>query len=334
MKNVFLIVVSIFIINSCSHQELQINYENIQINIPGEPRPWIKYDNKYYCYFEIDSGLSIPGNLNFYILDKKGKTEAQIDVPQELQTFYFDLYVKNDTIFTTEYNNQETYFLDETNKKWHKTKKGINLYYEDDNYSVYSLDFGEWGGTTWFKDKKTNQQFEIAATTPVINKFNDVYYLTGENSILKISDPRKLDLSEEPYEYEKAVLGEKYFREGSYSINGAEILFLKKDNEYLRPQQKFWFGTSFVLNNKLYHLYKDSLSTQIGTLMDNKLIPVYTFKSKIIPYTFDYDTRNRIQNNKYQSQQFFTENKNVYGIIEINGKGLNVTTFENLYKKL
>src|SRR5690606_3033429 len=163
MRNVCLVVILDFIINSCSRQEIDVNHENIQINIPGEPRPWLKHNNKYNCYFEVTNELPFPGNLNFYILDKivkttaqiafdkKGKTTAQIAVPKELQTFYIDLYVKNDTVFTTEYNNQETYFLDETNKKWCKTKKGIDLYYEDDDYSVYSLDFGEWGGVTWFK---------------------------------------------------------------------------------------------------------------------------------------------------------------------------------------
>lgn len=329
MRNVCLVVILVFIINSCSRQEIDVNHENIQINIPGEPRPWLKHNNKYYCYFEVPNELSFPGNLNFYILDKKGKTTAQIAVPKELQTFYIDLYVKNDTVFTTEYNNQETYFLDETNKKWCKTKKGIDLYYEDDDYSVYSLDFGEWGGVTWFKDKKTKLQFEIGATTPIVNKFNGAYYLTEENAILKIKNPADLDTSKDPYDYKKVVLDENYFREGNFSINGAEVLYLKKDNEYLSPQQEFQFVTSFVLNNKLYHLYKDSLSTQIGTLINNKLVPIYTFRSKTIPYTFYYDTRNRIQNNTFQSVQFFTEDKNIYGIIEINKKGLDVTTFKN-----
>lgn len=332
MKNIsliFFLLISFFIC-SCTQQEIKVNYKNILINISGKPGPWLKKNGKYYCYFETIDSLSIPGEKHFYILDKKGKIEAQINVPKELQTFYFDLYLKNDTIFTTEYYDQETFFLDEVKKRWQKTKKGIDLYYEDDAYIIYALDFGEWGAATWFKEKKSNEQFEISATTPIINKFNNSYYLTEESAILKIDDPKKMDLSKKPYDYKKVVLDKDYFREGNFSINGAEILFSKKDNEHLRPQQKFCFGTSFVLNNKLYHLYKDSLSTKIGTLVNNKLVPVYTFKSKITPFTYYYDTRNRIQNNKYQSVQFFTEKENVYGIIEINSKDINVTYFRNL----
>ena len=76
------------------------------------------------------------------------------------------MYIKNDTIFTTEYYNHNTFYLDKNNN-WIETKKGIDLYYDDKDYSVYSLDFGEWGGVTWFKDKQTGTQFEIGATTPV-----------------------------------------------------------------------------------------------------------------------------------------------------------------------
>src|SRR5690606_35791541 len=105
-------------------------------------------------------------------------------------------------------------YLDLKKDKWIKTKKGIDLHYEDFDYSVYSLDFGEWGGITWFEDKQTLQQYEIGVTTPIINKLNDVYYLTDEKSILIIEDPKKLDISKVPYDYNKFVLSEKrYFRE-------------------------------------------------------------------------------------------------------------------------
>lgn len=332
VRNATGIIFLFLLTNSCGSEEIKVNFKDIKINIAGSPGPWIKSNDKYYCYFKIDNDdFNRDSNQNFYILDKNGKTLSQIDVPEEIQTFYYDLYVKNDTIFTTEYYNHDTFFLDEKNEKWEKTEKGIDLYYEDNHYTVYSLDLGEWGGTTWFKDKQSNKQYEIGATTPIVNSFNSSYYLTESHSILKIHAPLKMDLSKQPYDYKKDVLDEKYFREGSSSTNGATVVFKKEAENLENPT--FSIATSFISNSKLYHLYRDSLATKIGTLVENELIPIYTFKSKIKPIVWYYDTRNRIQNNKHQTVQFLTEKENVYGIIEIDEKGLNVVTFENLYKE-
>ncbi|TVZ49860.1 hypothetical protein [Olleya sp. Hel_I_94] len=332
MKTVFQILILIFTTVSCQTQEIDVNYENIEINIPGKPGPWIKYDGNYYCYFETDNDKFSSGSKHqFYILDRNGKIDKRIDVPKVLQTFYYDLYIKNDTIFTTEYYDHNTFYLDQNKNSWVKTKKGIDLYYEDNNYSVYSLEFGEWGGVTWFKDKVTNKQYEVGATTPIVNKLNNAYYLTSGKSILKIIDPKKLDKSKEPYDYKKAVIDERYHREGSNSINGAEIIYEYKNDDYFNP--KFSLATSFAANNKLYHLYKDSISTNIGVVKNDSLIPIYTFKSKIRPFKWYYDSRNPIQNNDYQTVQFQTDSENNYGIIEINGKSFNVINFKNTYRE-
>jgi hypothetical protein len=185
---------------------------------------------------------------------------------------------------------------------------------------------------TWFKNKQTNNQYEVGVKTPIVNKLNDTYYLTSQKRILKIVDPKKLDVSKEPYDYKKAVIDEKrYFREGNYSTNGAEILFEYKNNDYFN--EKFSLATSFIADNKLYHLYRDSISTKIGALQNNNLVPVYTFKSEIRPFHRHHDTRNRIQNNSYQTIQFYTDNDSVYGIIEINGNDINVSYFKNTYKE-
>src|SRR5690606_27860427 len=204
----------------------------------------------------------------------------------------------------TEYFDYETFFLDEKNKKWQKTNKGIDIHYEDKDYVVYSRDFEEWGGVTWFKDKLSDKQYEVRATTPIINKFKGSYYLTESHSIIKIDDPKRLEVSKQPYDYRVAVLSGKYWREGSYSTEVAEILFEKTDDDFFNPT--FSIGSTFTLNNKLYHLYTDSLSTKIGTLQENALIPIYTFKSKIKPFHLPYDARNRVMNNTYQTIQFST----------------------------
>jgi len=330
MKNVIHIIILLFTTAPCQSQELNVSYENIEINIPGSPGPWLKFNENFYCYFKTDNDkFSSGSNHQFYVLDKDGKIKSQIDVPKKLQTVYYDLYIKNDTIFTTEYYDHNTFYLDQTNNTWIEIKKGIDLYYDDKEYSIYSLDFGEWGGVTWFKDKQTGQQFEIGATTPVINKLGDSYYLTTGKSVLKIDNPKKLDKSEEPYDYQQAVIDERYHREGNYSTNGAETVFEYENDDYFNPT--FSLTTSFISNEKLYHLYKDSISTKIGTLENKKLVPFYEFKSEVKPFQWYYDTRNPIQNNNFQSVQFRTDKDSVYGIIEINKNDFKVTQFNNIY---
>lgn len=332
MKTVIHIIILTFITASCQPQELNVNIKNVEINIPGSPGPWLKYNENFYCYFKTDNDkFSSGSNHQFYVLDKDGKIKSQIDVPKKLQTVYYDLYIKNDTIFTTEYYDHNTFYLDQTNNTWIETKKGIDLYYDDKEYSVYSLDFGEWGGVTWFKDKQTGQQFEIGATTPVINKLGDSYYLTSGKSVLKIDNPKKLDKSEEPYIYQKAVLDERFHREGNYSTNGVETIFEYENDDYFNPT--FSLATSFIYNEKLYHLYKDSISTKIGIIENKKLVPFYEFKSVIRPFQWYYDTRNPIQKNYFQSVQFRTDKDSVYGIIEINKNDFKVTQFNNIYKE-
>lgn len=317
---------------SCQSQELNVNYENIEINIPGSPGPWIKFNGKYYFYFKTDNDkFSSGSNHQFYILDENGRINSQVKVPEQLQTFYYDLYVKNDTIFTTEYYDHNTFYLDLEKNTWIKTEKGSDLYYEDKDFKVYSLDFGEWGGVTWFKDKQTGEQYEIGATTPIVNKLNDDYYLTTGNSILKIEDPKKLDISTEPYDYEKVVLNENFRREGSFSTNGAEILFKYESDDYFHPN--FILATSFIANNKLYHIYKDSISPKIGIIKNNDLAPVHTFKYDIRPFRWHYDTRNPIQDNNFQTVQFNTDKESVYGIIEINGENISIINFQNIYQE-
>lgn len=330
MQKIFLFFILILLTQSCKSQEndFNIEYKDIEINIKGKPGSWLKKNGKFYCYFLTDNDTyNTNSDHYFYILDKSGSIESTIAVPEELQTFYYDLYVKNDTIFTTEYYNQNTFFLDEKSGKWIETKKGIDLFYEDEEYEVYSLDFGEWGSATWFKDRKTNTQYEFAGFGPIINKLNNSYFITLENKIIEIRDPKLLEESNDIYEYNKTTR-DYNFREGRYSLKGTKTLYEYESHSFIEP--KFSFTTSFISNDKLFNIYKDSISTKIGIIENGELNPVYEFKEKITPIRWYYDWRQPIQNNKYQTFQFYIDNNN-YGIVEIQDNSLTVTTFKNNY---
>lgn len=204
MKNL-LPILAILLGNVCSGQSLSISSDTTEVEIRGNVRPWIAYKDLILAFYETNNPYSSKGELHFYIIDSKDKTKKKIFVPEELQAFYIDLYVKNDTVYTTEYWNQKTYYFDFQSYEWVKTKKGDDLIYEDEDYYVTSLDFGEWGGSTWFIDKETKSQFEIGVTTPIINLYGGDYYVEAGRTVYRLSDPTELKASDSPYEYEKVV---------------------------------------------------------------------------------------------------------------------------------
>jgi hypothetical protein len=79
MKIVIQILIFIFTTIPCQSQEIKVNYKNININIPGRPGPWIKFNGKYYCYFSTDNDkFTTRPNHQFYILDKNGEINSEI----------------------------------------------------------------------------------------------------------------------------------------------------------------------------------------------------------------------------------------------------------------
>lgn len=311
-------------------QEFPLTYSNISISIPGVPGAWIKNYGKFYCYFETDNGsMSTAATNHFYILDTEGTILKKVELPEELHTRYYDLYLKNDTLFTTDYYEQHTFYLDEKEAKWIATDKNPHIYYQDELYTVYSMDFGEWGAVTWFEDLQTGKQYEVNANTPVVNKFENAYYLSSGEDILKIADPKKLEESTDPYNYEKYTAEQKHFREGSFSIKGAQPVKSFGTSIIYEPTPK----TSFILKDQLYFLFEEQNKTGIYGLENGKINLISTLHPNMHLYRRHYDTRNPIWDKNQQSMQFVTEKPNVYGIIAVDGKKMEVTYFTNTFEE-
>ena len=309
-------------------QEFPLTYSNISVSIPGVPGAWIKNNGKFYCYFETDNGsMSTAATNHFYILDTEGTILKKVELPEELHTIYYDLYLKNDTLFTTDYYKQHTFYLDEKEAVWKATNKNPHIYYQDELYVVYSMDFGEWGAVTWFEDRQTGKQYEVYAKTPVVNRFENTYYLISDEEILKISDPKKLEESTDPYNYEKYTAEKKHFREGSFSFKGAVSVKSFEASIIHKPTPK----TSFLLNNELYFLFEEQNKTGIYVLENGKINLIWTLQPNMHLYRRYYDTRNPIWDKNQQSMQFVTDQSNVYGIIAVDGKKMELTSFTNTF---
>jgi hypothetical protein len=147
-----------------------------------------------------------------------------------------------------------------------KTKTKELKFYEDEFYDIYATCNGEWGGTIYFKDRKTKISYEASSTCPiVINKIDNEYFVTnfmghmmGFASVLKITDPTKLEKSDLNFER----------HEGSRYEKGVEVLL---------DTMGFYISTSFVSDKQLFHLYSDDHGTYIGKIENKKMKPIYKF---------------------------------------------------------
>ncbi|AZA76143.1 hypothetical protein EG347_00655 [Chryseobacterium sp. G0186] len=320
MKYILQAFIILLLMQSCQSEELKIRFKTVEINVPGRLSSSLKHNSKYYCYFEIKEGedWSIP-ITNFYILDENGKTKSKIPAPKSKLTNY-DLFVRNDSVFTTAFSNYTTFYLDEKNKKWIEIKKADHIIYKDKDYTLFDTSSDNYHTGTWFKDHATGKQYNIKEESPVINKLNNDYYFTTKNYILKIPDLKKIKPNNLHNENEKPIANNK---------QSLEV----PETEYENKLYYLSLITSFVINDQLYHLYSEDKSMNIGVLKNGELVKVQEFKSDIFPYRSNYNTQNYSSEKQYQNVLFYTNSPHFSGIIEIDKNLFNVITFKNLYRE-
>ncbi|OFY83538.1 MAG: hypothetical protein A3F72_13015 [Bacteroidetes bacterium RIFCSPLOWO2_12_FULL_35_15] len=283
----------------------------------------IKFQNKYYCFFEERKKDNSRQDLKFcFIVSNYAKTIQKIKVPNEIQnTVYYDLFLRHDTIFVKTYMDGETYYFNIDKLAWVTIKDADDMIFEDERYYFTYLDFGEWGSTTWCKDKLTGNEYELASSGTIINKIDSVYYITAGLKILKIENPLKLKQCKNGYFYE--TVRQKKFSEGTNSLAGAEVLFDDTTySEFEQKEPKLIVATSFVADNKLFHLCMDSTQTFIAKLENGHMTPIQIIGKNISTFDWTYSDRNKVQKDSSQLLKFKT--KNLFGLIEIKGQEINI----------
>jgi hypothetical protein len=285
----------------------------------------VKRKDIFYCFFkEVKNDNSRRDIKFFFIFSEKGDNLRKIEVPTEIQnTVYYDLFLRNDTIFAKTYMNSKTFYFDIDRQKWKKTSAVDDMIYEDDRFYFTYLDFGEWGSTSWIKDKQTKKEYELASSGEIVNRVDSIYYITSGLRILKIDDPTELKKSNSDYLYED--IRKKDHSEGTNSLQGAEIVF--KDTtfsewDWIDKEPKLSIATSFVRENKLYHICVDSTKTFIAELENGQLKPFQNIESKLFFFDWYYSHRSNIQKDGSKLLKFKTNNK--FGIMEINRQDINI----------
>lgn len=146
------------------------------------------------------------------------------------------------------------------------------LLYNDENYEVWNSCFGEWGGSVYFKNKKTGKVFATFSQCAVsVNKINGKYYISnslshlqGSCNIIEISNPEKLQPVLKTPIFNPEIETREFETESKI---GTKTLVDSFGTE---------IKTSFIYQNKLYSILKNSedIKATISEIKNNKFVPV------------------------------------------------------------
>ncbi len=167
-----------------------------------------------------------------------------------------------------------------------------NVFYEDENYKVRKTCSGEWGGTVYFENKKTNKETAASATCVInVNRIDEEYFVTsslthmsGSTEIIEIDNPAELDVFKLPKP--KSF----YNGKGIYSVKDVESKS-KKGTKKLLDSIGIIALASFVWKNNLYHLYTDTSNVYLATIENKKFKNILKVYDKGIFGLTQYKTK-------------------------------------------
>lgn len=319
MKKYFLIVFVVLILISCKKTNSNANGANLkkenlsEFNVKidtltqtknGDLTKVVLFKNNFYCMFETSRKNTTQQFIKMIVFNQKGKFVEDVFVPEEIQNMsHYDLIVEKDSLYVKENQfEKENFVLGEYIADLNKIKTRNFSIFKDEIYNIYSHGKGEWGGTIFFENNKTKEVFETYSSCPVVvNKIKKDYYVTNNgmysSNVLKISDPTKLHKSKLNL---NENIGSKYNEgiEEILNIDGFSII------------------TSFVIEEKLFHLYSDKKNVFVGVVENEKMKPKYKFD-----FNF-YSHLNQNLDNGKQLLTFYIPSTKENGILIIDKKNI------------
>jgi hypothetical protein len=326
MKNLISIILISILISSCGKNpnekilaindsslinlknDFTIKKDTFDFSINGDLRKVTYFNEKYYCMFQTKRENTSGNFKKMVILNNKGEFIEDVFVPGGIQSmYYYDIRIENDSLFLQRaQHDEENFVLGKYVANFQPTETRAFKTYEDEQFNVYSTCRGEWGGTVFFQDKMTMELYEGSSTCPiVVNKIKDEYFVTnymghmiGFASVNKISNPK--NLSKSNWDFKR--------RFGSENRKGIEKVLDTMD---------FYIPTSFVVKDKLLHIYNDDNGTYIAEIENEEMKPIYTFDFKFSP-----QFNQQLANGK-QILTFDVAKTGKDGILIIDGNNLN-----------
>lgn len=339
-RNIIFLIIPIFLL-ACSIADnkkdssaiyfesgYSLHQDTIYVDINGEMTHALKYHDKYYVLFK-QRVLKYGGyGKRWLYIFSNGQVERIVDCPKEMRTVYLDFYAKNDSLILKPYMDKQSYYLDLENHNWIKIDKTDDLIFEDDSFQVFSLDFGEWGGKTWFKEKSTGQEYVLEATTPLVNKIDSIYYLTNSFQVIKIKNPRLLNKCTDDITYANIESTGK-----SYSWYGKPIgfVYVYQDTtfNYFDFKYQSHIVSSFVLNNKLLHIYETDTAAFIARHRGYDIEPIQKILDNVSFYNWHFSYRCSNLNGNNELLKFRTNDEQIFGLLEMINNEVHVTYLKN-----
>ena len=302
--------------------------DTIFVDIKGEMTHAFKYNDKFYILFQ-QRILKYGGyEKRWLYVFSNGEIEKIIDCPKKMDCVYLDFYVKNDSIILKPYMDKQCYYLDVQNYTWKELEETDDLIFEDEKFHVYSLDFGEWGGKTWFKDKKTGIEYLIESTTPLINKIDTTYYLTSSHQVLKIENPLQLNKCDDDVSYKNIRENGKYYSWYGESI-GFDVVYKDTTYNYFDFSYHPRIVSSFVLEKELLHIYETDSATYIAKIENGSMKIIQEIGGKLDFYNWYYSYRCKNLNGNNELLKFCTKDEQLFGLMEVVGNKIFMYYFSN-----
>jgi hypothetical protein len=217
--------------------------------------------------------------------------------------------------FTTESSNKS--LVEEL--KQIKNRKPYGFLLEDENYEIWKSCSGEWGGSVYFKNKKTGKLFATKSSCAVsVNKINNKYYISnslehlfGNCNITEISNPEHLKSILKLPSFHPEISTREYETDNSSGTKN------------LVDSSGILIRTSFVYQNKLYSILTDNQGKKntISEVIDSK------FKTLAeLPDNIFYNEPIIIQDKNNSQKLYFQSPK--AGILEINNNQIKITYYK------
>ncbi|WGF94028.1 hypothetical protein [Aequorivita marisscotiae] len=326
MNKIFAILILSLTLFACNGQQnsnviklesgFSLAQDTISISVNGRMTHALEYKDKYYVLFEQRLKKYGGYGKRWLYIFSNNQLEKVIDCPEEMKTVYLDFYVQNDSIILKPYMDKQSYYLDNTNLKWNKINKTDDLIWEDSDFYVYSLDFGEWGGKTWFKDKKTDNQYVLESTTPLINKIDSTYYLTNSFKVLRINNPKKLTKCDSDVTYENIEKTGKNYSWYS-EPKGYKVIYEDENVDYFDFSYHPSIVSSFVYNDELLHIFETDTASYLSRIVNNKIQPFEKILDDVKFFNWHFSYRCKNFNGSNELLKFKTSNDQIYGLTRI-----------------
>jgi len=302
--------------------------DTIVVDIKGRMTHALKYQDKFYLLFEQRVFKYGGYGKRWLYIIANGQIEKIVDCPQKMKTIYLDFFVKNDSIILKPYMDGQCYCFDIHNFSWKEIDKTDDLIFEDEKFYVYSLDFGEWGGKTWFKDKKKGFEYITEATTPLVNKIGTTYYFTNSYKVIKIENPLILHKCNTDITYKNIKKSGKCYSWYSEPI-GFAVVYKDTTYYYFDYSYKPRIVSSFVWQKELLHIYETDTATYIAKIENNSIKTIQKIGEKLSFYRWHYSYRCRNLKGNNELLKFRTRDEQLFGLMDIVDNKIYVLYFVN-----